>query len=73
MSRSSDGPTKGGRAGRRSPPRLKEASPETLRYVEGLLTVFERALAQKRRSILAESFGRGFRLVELSGGPEGEA
>ncbi len=45
-----------------------EASPETLRYVDALLSVFERALAQKRRSILAESFGRGFRLVELSGG-----
>jgi len=39
-----------------------------LRYVDGLLTVLERALAQKRRSLLAESFGAGYRLVELSGG-----
>jgi hypothetical protein len=55
-------------AGRTSSKRLKEASPETLAYVNDLLSVFERALAMKRQSVLAESFGRGFRLVELSGG-----
>lgn len=55
-------------AGRTSSKQLKEASPETLAYVNSLLTAFERALAQKRRSLLAESFGRGFRLIELSGG-----
>ena len=56
------------RLGRSSRPLPRQASEETLRYVDGLLTVLERALAQKRRSLLAESFGAGFRLVELSGG-----
>jgi len=66
--RKSDGPKSARPCGRSSSKPLKQASPETLAYVNGLLTVFERALAQKRQSILAESFGRGFRLVELSGG-----
>ena len=56
------------RLGRSSSKPLRQASPETLAYVNGLLTVLERALAQKRRSLLAESFGCGYRLVELSGG-----
>jgi hypothetical protein len=58
----------GGGVGRTSSKLLKQASPETLAYVNDLLSVFERALAMKRQSVLAESFGRGFRLVELSGG-----
>ena len=37
-------------------------------YAVGLLTALENALAKKRRSLLAESFGLGYRPVELSGG-----